>query len=50
MATEEGKGVGEGEDRGVLKLEREMKADFSPSPLLKKKNATQPCGLIQGNI
>jgi hypothetical protein len=37
LATPEGKGRGEGKDRGVLKLEREMKADFSLSPLLKKK-------------
>lgn len=36
-ATQEGKGGGEGKDRGVLKLEREMKADFSPFSLLKKK-------------
>lgn len=35
MATQEGKGRGEG--RGVLKPDREMKADFSPSPLFKKK-------------
>lgn len=38
-ATQEGKGGGEGKDRGVLKLEREMKADFSPFSLLKKKKA-----------
>lgn len=30
VATRVGKGRGEGKDRDVLKLEREMKADFSP--------------------
>lgn len=42
MATLEGKGGGEGKDRGVLKLGREMKADFSLSPLLKKKKKVHP--------
>lgn len=41
-ATQEGKGGGEGKDRGVLKLEREMKADFSPFSLFKKKKKAHP--------